>query len=197
MPSSASSGVREAPLPVVPGREAMAVRLTLTSYFDGLPYSLMPAPGDFIHAGVSGGSNASAPLPEAAVRPLAPSITTPCLRKCRRGTPAWDRSDSAIRFSSRPRDRWTRERIFEYFPVLCKCWRQRARRLWRRADHEGARRGGGAVGSGARVIGRGPARLGRGTAPCRRVAPGRARRTALRTSGRLREADRRRGVRPR
>src|SRR5213080_4286052 len=36
MPSSDSSGVREAPLPVVPGCERMSVRVTLLSYLAGV-----------------------------------------------------------------------------------------------------------------------------------------------------------------
>ena len=37
VPSSASSGVRMAPLPVVPGCERPKVRVTLLSYFAGMP----------------------------------------------------------------------------------------------------------------------------------------------------------------
>src|SRR5213593_2335195 len=151
MPSSASSGVRETPLPVVPGREAIPVRLTAASNFDGCPYSLIPAPGDFIHGGVSGGSKPAASRADAAATLVAPSTTTPCLRNCRRGTASCDRSGCAIPASSarhwaviatasvtllhlgtattslvgRAPDmggRWTSERMFEYFPVRCKRW---------------------------------------------------------------------------
>ena len=60
MPSSDSSGEREAPLPVVPGCERMSVRVTLLSYLEGLPYSPIPLPGNFIEGGTSGGSAAAA-----------------------------------------------------------------------------------------------------------------------------------------
>src|SRR5258708_11768060 len=83
MPSSCSSGVREAPLPVVPGCERMSVRVTLPSYFAGLPYSLMPAPGAFIEGATAGGSTASAPFTPLAARPLAASAPRPRLSKRR------------------------------------------------------------------------------------------------------------------
>src|SRR5262245_53306132 len=83
MPSSDSSGVREAPLPVVPGCERMSVRVTLLSCLAGLPYSLIPAPGTFIDGGTSGGSTASACLAPPATRPLAASNPTPGLMKLR------------------------------------------------------------------------------------------------------------------
>src|SRR2546425_9266014 len=84
MPSSASRGVREAPLPVVPGRDPMPVRLTWPSCLAGLPYSLMPAPGDFIHGGVSGGASASARATDAVPRPPAPSSATLRFKNVRR-----------------------------------------------------------------------------------------------------------------
>src|SRR5438876_9995272 len=83
MPSSASSGVREAPLPVVPGCERMSVRMTLLSYLAGVPYSPIPAPGTFIDGGTTGGSAASAFLAPVATRPAAPSRPTLRLRKLR------------------------------------------------------------------------------------------------------------------
>src|SRR5207248_11468892 len=83
MPSSDSSGAREAPLPVVPGCERMPVRVTLTSYFAGLPYSLIPAPGAFIDGATSGGSTASARFAPPATRPLAASRPAARLRKLR------------------------------------------------------------------------------------------------------------------
>ena len=83
MPSSDSSGVREAPLPVVPGCERMSVRVTLLSYLAGLPYSPIPAPGTFIDGGTSGGSTASACFAPPATRPLAASKPTLCLMKRR------------------------------------------------------------------------------------------------------------------
>src|SRR2546421_10714561 len=83
MPSSASRGVRAAPLPVVPGCERIKVRVTLPSYLAGAPYSLKPAPGDFIHGGTSGGSAATAPFVRLVSRPLAPSSAMPRFRKLR------------------------------------------------------------------------------------------------------------------
>ena len=83
MPSSDSSGVREAPLPVVPGCERMSVRVTLLSYLAGLPYSPIPAPGAFIDAGTSGGSTASACFAPPATRPLAAIKPKLCLMKRR------------------------------------------------------------------------------------------------------------------
>jgi len=83
VPSSASSGVRAAPLPVVPGCDRIKVRVTLLSCLDGTPYSLNPAPGDFIHGGTSGGSNAPTSLLPLVTRPLAPSSTTLRLRNLR------------------------------------------------------------------------------------------------------------------
>src|SRR5438105_9190135 len=83
MPSSASRGVRAAPLPVVPGCERIKVRVTLLSYFAGAPYSLKPAPGDFIHGGTSGGSAATAPLGRLVSRPLAASSAMLRFRKLR------------------------------------------------------------------------------------------------------------------
>jgi hypothetical protein len=83
MPSSDSSGVREAPLPVVPGCERMSVRVTLLSYLAGLPYSPIPVPGTFIDGGTSGGSTASACVAPPATRPLAASTPTLCLMKRR------------------------------------------------------------------------------------------------------------------
>ena len=83
MPSTDSSGVREAPLPVVPGCERMSVRVTLLSYLAGLPYSLIPAPGAFIDGGTSGGSTASAGFAPPATRPLARLSRTLCLMKLR------------------------------------------------------------------------------------------------------------------
>ena len=73
VPSSASSGVRIAPLPVVPGCERPKVRVTLLSYFAGAPYSLNPAPGDFIQGGTSGGSAAAASFVRRVSRPLTAS----------------------------------------------------------------------------------------------------------------------------
>ena len=81
VPSSASRGVREAPLPVVPGWVRSKVRVTVFSDFAGVPYSLTPGPGDFIHAGTSSGSSASAG--DAALMPAAPSAARP-FRKVRR-----------------------------------------------------------------------------------------------------------------
>jgi hypothetical protein len=94
MPSSASSGVRDAPLPVVPGCERMSVRVTALSYFAGVPDGLMPAPGTFIHGGTSEGSDALASLApfgsdkrlNARVRP--PSLASPFL-------PTWAKSSSS------------------------------------------------------------------------------------------------------
>src|SRR2546422_1387826 len=83
MPSSDSSGVREAPLPVVPGCERMSVRVTLLSYLAGVPYSPIPAPGTFIDGGTSGGSTAAAFFAPLATRPAAPSRPTLRLRKLR------------------------------------------------------------------------------------------------------------------
>src|SRR6267378_2489305 len=83
VPSSASSGVRAAPLPVVPGCERMSVRVTLLSYFAGPPYSLNPAPGDFIQGGTSGGSAAAASLVRLISRPLAASRAMLRFRKLR------------------------------------------------------------------------------------------------------------------
>jgi len=83
MPSSDSSGVREAPLPVVPGCERMSVRVTLASYFAGVPYSPIPAPGVFMCGGIPGGSTASAGFAPPATRPLAASRPTLFLRKLR------------------------------------------------------------------------------------------------------------------
>src|SRR6266581_1154617 len=83
MPSSDSSGVREAPLPVVPGCERMSARVTLRSYLAGLPYSPSPAPGAFIDAGTSGGPTASACFAPPATRPLAAIKPKLCLMKRR------------------------------------------------------------------------------------------------------------------
>jgi hypothetical protein len=83
VPSSDSKGVREAPLPVVPGCERMSVRVTLRSYLAGLPYSPIPAPGTFMDGGTSGGSTASACFPRPATRPVAASKPIPCLMKRR------------------------------------------------------------------------------------------------------------------
>src|SRR6267143_1406389 len=83
VPSRASSGVRAAPLPVVPGCDRISVRVTLLSCLDGTPYSLNPAPGDVIHGGTAGGSNAPASLLPLGVRPLAPSSAMLHLRKLR------------------------------------------------------------------------------------------------------------------
>src|SRR5688572_18501918 len=83
MPSTDSSGVREAPLPVVPGCERMSVRVTLLSYLAGLPYSPIPAPGAFIDDGTSGGSTASACRGAPAARPLAVRKPTVRLMKLR------------------------------------------------------------------------------------------------------------------
>ena len=83
MPSSDSSGVREAPLPVVPGCERMSVRVTLLSYLAGRPYSDIPAPGTFIEDGTSGGSAPSACFAPPAIRPLAASKPTLCLMNLR------------------------------------------------------------------------------------------------------------------
>src|SRR5262252_5599970 len=80
MPSSDSSGEREAPLPVVPGCERMSVRVTLLSYFAGLPYSPIPAPGTFIDGGISGGSAAALLTPPAA----SPLASSPTLRLMKR-----------------------------------------------------------------------------------------------------------------
>src|SRR5947209_6399807 len=60
MPSSASSGVRDAPAPVVPGCERMSVRVTSPSNVAGAPYALNGAPETFISGGVSGGPAAPA-----------------------------------------------------------------------------------------------------------------------------------------
>src|SRR5262245_28443329 len=83
MPSRDSRGVRDAPLPVVPGCERMNVRVTLLSYFAGVPYSPIPAPGAFIDGGISGGSTASTCLSPAATSPEAARNPTPRLMKRR------------------------------------------------------------------------------------------------------------------
>src|SRR6266478_2805741 len=78
VPSSISNGVREAPLPVVPGWERISVRMTLLSYFAGPPYVVNGAPGYCIHGGVSGG-------PAAPAVPGAPAARPP-RRKIRRSS---------------------------------------------------------------------------------------------------------------
>jgi hypothetical protein len=62
------------------------VAVTLLSNFDGAPYSLMPAPGAFIHGGVSGGSAASAARGATAAMPTAPTAAALRVRKLRRVT---------------------------------------------------------------------------------------------------------------
>src|SRR6266404_9380763 len=98
VPSSISNGVREAPLPVVPGWERMSVRMTLLSYFAGPPYVVNGAPGYCIHGGVSGGPAARAvPGAPAARPPTAPSAARPPRRKIRRSSRAGeDRFGRAI-----------------------------------------------------------------------------------------------------
>jgi len=87
VPSSISNGVREAPLPVVPGWERISVRMTLLSYFAGPPYVVNGAPGYCIHGGVSGGPAARAvPGAPAARPPTAPSAARPPRRKIRRSS---------------------------------------------------------------------------------------------------------------
>src|SRR6185503_16448358 len=86
-PSSASSGVRIAPLPVVPGWERPKVRVTLLSCLEGTPYALNPAPGAFIHGGTSGGSAAASSSVPRPVRPVAASTATVRFRNPRLDTP--------------------------------------------------------------------------------------------------------------
>ena len=55
MPSSASSGVREPPVPAAPA-VAFGARCTCASCGERSPYARIGMPGVFIHAGTSGGA---------------------------------------------------------------------------------------------------------------------------------------------
>src|SRR5262245_41007038 len=91
MPSSASSGVREPPVPVVLG-VVLTVRSTLASCGERSPYARIGAPGVFIDAGTSGGA-------ARAVSSVAPASAAapPCKnnRRWSRPLPATGSSESS------------------------------------------------------------------------------------------------------
>src|SRR5262249_12924212 len=86
IPSNPSSGVREAPDPVVPGWDRINVRVTLLSYLAGVPYSRNPSPGSCVHGSKLVCSAAPADLMAIAPTPAALSVAIARFKKIRRSS---------------------------------------------------------------------------------------------------------------
>src|SRR6266403_4947348 len=178
MPSSASSGVRDAPAPVVPGWERMRVRVTSRSYVAGDPYGLKGAPDLVMLAGISGGEAALASLEANAMNAPAVRAPAPPFKKTLRSSnpfPAalgaalkgrsWRRGRIAILPSRRSAREGSRAAQTgqgalgrPYSPVVYS------------DDHEGAPSGHRAAGIGTRVTRRRATRCGGRESPHRRIA---------------------------
>src|SRR5579862_2972361 len=131
MPSSRWCGVREVPVPVVPGALATA-RKTLLAYFDGWPYGVKGAPGVFIHG--STGSASAAPV--LSVNAALPIAAAPAVRKRRRSRSPFPAacSGSLGRLFLRIVSSELAKELYEIIPPrAARGWRQRFHLAKRRA----------------------------------------------------------------